>query len=73
MKVQKTWTGPSLGGRAWSRGLKSVLSKILQVRNTITNFQKLNFKNEALKTLDSKKIVTIISIFYGESWNFLSF
>ena len=30
MKVWKTWTGPSLGGRAWSRGLKSALSKILQ-------------------------------------------
>ena len=30
MKVWKTWTGPLLGGRAWSRGLKSALSKILQ-------------------------------------------
>ena len=30
MKVWKTWTGPLLGGRAWSRGPKSALSKILQ-------------------------------------------
>ena len=30
MKVGKTWTGPLLGGRAWSRGPKSALSKILQ-------------------------------------------
>ena len=30
MKVWKTWTGPSRGGRAWSRGPKSALSKILQ-------------------------------------------
>ena len=30
MKVWKTWTGPLLGGRAWSRGLKSALSKILK-------------------------------------------
>ena len=30
MKVWKTWTGPSLGDRAWSRGPKSALSKILQ-------------------------------------------
>ena len=30
MKAWKTWTGPLLGGRAWSRGLKSALSKILQ-------------------------------------------
>ena len=30
MKVWKTWTGLSLGGRAWSRGPKSALSKILQ-------------------------------------------
>ena len=30
MKVWKTWTGPSQGGRAWSRGPKSALSEILQ-------------------------------------------
>ena len=30
MKVWKTWTGPSRGGRAWSRGPKSALSEILQ-------------------------------------------
>ena len=30
MKVWKTWTGPLLGGRTWSRGPKAVLSKILQ-------------------------------------------
>ena len=29
MKVWKTWTGLSLGGRAWSRGPKSALCKIL--------------------------------------------
>ena len=29
MKVWKTWTGPSQGGRAWSRGPKSALSEIL--------------------------------------------
>ena len=29
-KVWKTWTGPLQGGRAWSTGPKSALSKILQ-------------------------------------------
>ena len=29
MKVWKTWTGLSLGSRAWSRGPKSALSKFL--------------------------------------------
>ena len=29
-KVWKTWKGALRGGRAWSRGPKSVLSKILQ-------------------------------------------
>ena len=30
LKVWKTWTGPSRGARAWSRGPKSALSEILQ-------------------------------------------
>ena len=39
-KVQKTWTGPSLGGRAWSRGPKSALSKILRNKEHYQKFSK---------------------------------
>ena len=44
MKVQKTWTGPSLGGGAWSRGSKSELSKILQNKEHYHKFSKTEFK-----------------------------
>ena len=56
MKVWKTWTGLSLGGRACSRGPKSALFEILQNKDTITNFQKLNFKKVVSKLLDSEKV-----------------
>ena len=39
MKVWKTWTGPSQGGRACSRGSKSALSKILHNKEYFTNFE----------------------------------
>ena len=59
MKVWKTWTGPSRGGRAWSNlhCLKSY-----KIRNTITNFQKLNFKNEVYLTLKNESLYSLYFI-----------
>ena len=44
MKVLKTWTGPSRKGRAWSRGPKSALSKILQNKEHYQKFSKTEFQ-----------------------------
>ena len=46
--------GPSQRDRAWSRGPKAAWTDILQYRNTIANFQKLNFKNEIVIILNSE-------------------
>ena len=44
MKVWKTWTGLSLGGRAWSTGPKSAMSKFLQNKEHYQRFSKTEFK-----------------------------
>ena len=51
-KVWKTWTGPLRGGRAWSRGPKSALSKILQKKEHYHYFSKTEFQ---LGIVDSEK------------------
>ena len=43
-KVWKTWAGPSQGGRAWSRGPKSTLFKILQNKEHYHKFSKTEFE-----------------------------
>ena len=53
MKVWKSWTGPLLGGGAWSRGPKSALSKILQNKEHYHWFSKIEFQNRV--NLDSEK------------------
>ena len=46
---------PLKGDRVWSIGPKAAQFEILQYEITITNFQKLNFKNEVLNILDFRK------------------
>ena len=55
-KVWKRKMGPLHGGRAWSRGPNLHCLKSYKIRNTITDFQKLNFKNEVSKLIDSEKV-----------------
>ena len=58
----KTWTGHS---GVVEHGLEVPnlrCPKSYQIRNTITNFQKLNFKNEVYLTLKNE------SLFHSKKW-----